>query len=102
MATSPRFEDNPHWLPRQPASATEHIPGEDGWPLVGTTLEQLKDPQVFTRRMQTKYGNVYRAKSFGGRGISLIGPNWCCLTGTRFFHRNRAGVPCSTCSFRAG
>ena len=75
MAYAHSFEANPHWLPRLPHSATDHVPGEDGWPLLGNTLKQLKDPPAFTREMIAKYGPVYRSNSFGGRFIQLAGPD---------------------------
>jgi cytochrome P450 len=75
MAHAHSFEANPHWLPRLPNAATDHIPGEDGWPLLGNTLKQLKDPPAFTRSMIAKYGPVYRSNSFGGRFIQLAGPD---------------------------
>src|SRR3546814_13192706 len=59
--------DTRHWLPRNPDSAIDHIPGEDGMPVLGNTLEQLRDYPAFTRRMVAKYGRVYRNNSFGGR-----------------------------------
>jgi cytochrome P450 len=75
MAYAHSFEANPHWLPRLPNSATDHIPGEDGLPLFGNTFKQLKDPPAFTRSMIAKYGPVYRSNSFGGRFIQLAGPD---------------------------
>jgi cytochrome P450 len=63
-----------HWLPRTPDAALDHIPGEDGLPVVGNTLEQLRDYRAFTRRMVAKYGRVYRNNSFGGRNVALHGP----------------------------
>lgn len=66
--------DTRHWLPRNPDSAIDHIPGEDGMPVLGNTLEQLRDYPAFTRRMVAKYGRVYRNNSFGGRSVALHGP----------------------------
>ena len=63
-----------HWLPRNPDRILDHIPGEDGMPLLGNTLEQLRDYRGFTRRMVAKYGRVYRNNSFGGRSVALHGP----------------------------
>lgn len=63
-----------HWLPLNPDSALDHIPGEDGYPVIGNTLEQLGDYPAFTRRMVAKYGPVYRNNSFGGRTVALHGP----------------------------
>jgi cytochrome P450 len=63
-----------HWLPRNPDDSLDHIPGEDGMPVIGNTLEQLGDYRGFTNRMVAKYGRVYRNNSFGGRSIALHGP----------------------------
>src|SRR3546814_14596506 len=65
--------DTHHWLPRGLESALDHIQGDDGVPLLGTTLAQLRDPVGFIDSMIARNGKVYRAKSFGGRGVSLIG-----------------------------
>src|SRR3546814_266700 len=65
--------DTQHWLPRSSGSSLDHIPGDDGIPVFGTTLAQIKDPTGFTNRMVARFGKVYRAKSFGGRGVSLVG-----------------------------
>src|SRR3546814_14106313 len=43
-------------------------------PVLGNTLEQLRDYPAFTRRMVAKYGRVYRNNSFGGRSVALHGP----------------------------
>ncbi len=51
MAYAHTHDANPHWLPRLPRTATDEIPGTDGWPLVGTTFQQLRDPHAFTRKM---------------------------------------------------
>lgn len=74
MAYAHTFEANPHWLPRNPESVLDHVPGSDGWPIVGTTLQQLADPFAFTRKMVARYGLVYRTNSFGGRMVQLVGP----------------------------
>lgn len=62
-----------HWSQRQPANSLDHIPGDDGWPLVGTTFKQLADPIGFNRRMRETYGPVFRMNSFGSRSVALIG-----------------------------
>ena len=74
MALAHSFEANPHWLNPKLGQAIDHIPGRDGWPVVGTTFEQLKDPHAFTKKMHAEHGNVYRANSFGGRFVALLGP----------------------------
>jgi cytochrome P450 len=75
MALAHTFEANPHWLPRLKKADTDHIPGDDGWPLLGNTIKQLRDPPGFTRKMIAQYGPVYRSNSFGGRFIQLAGPD---------------------------
>jgi len=74
MALASTHAANPHWLPIGPRSDTDHLPGTDGWPIVGCTLMQLKDPHAFTKRMHATYGKVYRVHSMGGRFVQLLGP----------------------------
>jgi cytochrome P450 len=74
MATlAPEFPAFTHWSQRQPAHVLDHIPGEDGWPIIGTTLELLADPIGYGEKMRAKYGNVYRNRGFGRRGVILLG-----------------------------
>lgn len=73
MAYANTHAANPHWLPPRQGQDIDYVPGRDGWPLLGTTLEQLKDPHAFTRRMVEKFGLVYRTNSFGGRFVQLVG-----------------------------
>jgi len=51
-----------------------HIPGTDGWPLVGHTLRLLADPKREVERMAARYGSVYRSRAFGMRFVNLLGP----------------------------
>src|SRR5205085_256613 len=56
-----------------------HIPGDEGWPLIGKTLEVLADPKGQVERQSKKYGLIYpamkqltldlAATSFLGAGI---------------------------------
>ena len=62
-----------HWSQQQPKHALDHIPGEDGWPIVGTTFQLLADPLGYGERMRAKYGNVYRNRGFGRRSVALFG-----------------------------
>ncbi len=48
-----------------PSSALAHIPGDDGWPLVGHTLVLLSDPKGFVERRAQRYGPIYRSRAFG-------------------------------------
>jgi cytochrome P450 len=74
MALASVFDNTQHWHPRLRPAALDHIPGEDGLPILGSTLRQLRDPVAFTRYMADKYGPVYRVKSFGARHVALLGP----------------------------
>ena len=51
-----------------------HIPGEDGWPLIGNTFRLLADPKGEVERLAARYGPVYRNRAFGGRIVNLLGP----------------------------
>jgi cytochrome P450 len=51
-----------------------HLPGEDGWPIVGNTFAALKDPVRHAEAMHRKYGPVYRDHLFGVRSVAMLGP----------------------------
>jgi cytochrome P450 len=51
-----------------------HIPGDEGWPIIGKTLEVLADPKGHIERHAAKYGPVYRSHLFGETSIVLLGP----------------------------
>ena len=48
-----------HWMPRNAETALDHIPGDDGIPVLGTTLAQLKDPVGFTNRMVAQLSLIH-------------------------------------------
>lgn len=54
--------------------ALSHIPGDEGWPVVGSTLEALADPKGFFEQRAARYGCVLRANVLGEVGVSLLGP----------------------------
>ncbi len=54
--------------------ALAHIPGEDGWPVIGNTLKLLRDPIGTVETFHARYGPVYRSRAFGYRSVSLLGP----------------------------
>jgi cytochrome P450 len=58
-----------------PLTALAHIPGTDGWPFIGNTLQLLADPKGTAERFAKQYGPVHRTYSFGGRTVSLLGPD---------------------------
>src|SRR6266404_8881673 len=51
-----------------------HIPGDEGWPLIGKTLDVLADPKVQIEKQAAKYGLVYRSHMFGETSLVLLGP----------------------------
>jgi hypothetical protein len=44
-----------------------HIPGDEGWPIVGRTLAILADPKGEVERMAAKHGLVYQLLGTGGQ-----------------------------------
>ena len=66
---SPTYSFTP---PRR--NSLTHIPGDEGWPLIGKTLEVLADPKGQVERQSKKYGLVYRSHLFGETSLVLLGP----------------------------
>jgi cytochrome P450 len=56
------------------SGALSHIPGDDGWPIIGHTLPLLSDPKGFVERRARRYGSVFRSRVFGRTNVSLLGP----------------------------
>lgn len=57
------------------AGALKEIPGERGLPIIGNTLELLKDPVAFGKRMRAKYGDIYRTRTFLRDNVTMLGPD---------------------------
>ena len=60
-------------MPPKP-KALRHIPGDEGWPFIGRTLNILADPKGEVERMSAKYGSVYRSHVLGETSITALGP----------------------------
>jgi hypothetical protein len=74
--------------------ALGHIPGNEGWPVIGRTLTILADPKGEVERMSAKYGLIYRSRILGETSITMLGPrptNCCCSIRTGFSRRPMAG-----------
>lgn len=56
-------------------SALAHIPGDEGWPVIGRTLSVLADPKGEVERMSKRFGHVYRSRVLGETSVSLLGPD---------------------------
>ncbi len=50
-----------------------HIPGRGGIPLLGTTVEFVRDPYGFHVRRVAEYGPVYKTRNFGQWSVALNG-----------------------------
>src|SRR5262249_30222017 len=46
-----------------------HIPGHEGWPIVGNTFSAIRDPVGHAQAMYRKHGPIYRDHLFGVRSI---------------------------------
>src|SRR3979409_1000168 len=51
-----------------------HIPGDEGWPLIGKTLDVLADPKGQPERQSAKYALIYRRHIFGETSVVMLGP----------------------------
>src|SRR6478736_2923937 len=51
-----------------------HIPGDEGWPVIGRTLAILKDPKGEVERMAAKHGALYRSRVLGETIVTMLGP----------------------------
>jgi cytochrome P450 len=54
--------------------ALAHIPGDEGWPVIGSTFTVLADPKGYFESRAARYGLVLRANTFGEWGVQLLGP----------------------------
>lgn len=59
----------------QKVSALKSIPGEPGYPLVGSTFDLMSDPLKFLRRRYDKHGEISWTNVFGIRMVYFTGPD---------------------------
>jgi cytochrome P450 len=57
---------------RLPDEALSHIPGSDGWPVIGNALEFLRDPLAYARDVLQRYGPVSRGNFLFERRLNLV------------------------------
>src|SRR4051812_28445090 len=55
-------------------AALAHIPGDEGWPIIGRTLQVLADPKGHVEKMAATYGLVYRSRVLGETSVNVLGP----------------------------
>lgn len=48
-------------------------PGQMGLPVIGESIQYLRDPEFFIAKRQARYGNVFKTHLFGCPTITLIG-----------------------------
>jgi len=58
--------------PRAPR--LEDVPGEYGWPLIGMTVRELRQPLAYSRYMLETYGSVYRTFTLLTKKVVVVGP----------------------------
>jgi cytochrome P450 len=73
MALASSEAANPHWTPRSNIGDLAHIPGENGPPIIGTTLRVLRNPGAYGTHMVNTYGKVFRTNAFGNPTVSMVG-----------------------------
>jgi cytochrome P450 len=59
---------------RADRAALSHIPGDEGWPVIGRTFKVLADPLGEVQMMARRFGPIYRTRLLGETSISLLGP----------------------------
>ncbi|WP_308909316.1 cytochrome P450 [Pseudokordiimonas caeni] len=52
----------------------EDIPGDRGLPILGHTLELLRDSEAYGKRMRQQYGSVYRSNAFFHDQVNMLSP----------------------------
>ena len=54
--------------------ALAHIPGGNGLPFIGSTLQVLADPKGYYEAAAARHGPVVRVNILGETGVQLLGP----------------------------
>lgn len=84
--------------PRASRRALAHIPGEDGFPVIGKTLELIADPKGFVEFMDAGMGRYSVSVRWGIFPLPCWGPmptNSSCSTRKKFYPPRRGGASCS-------
>jgi len=58
-------------LSRRPNEALDHIPGPNGLPLIGCSMDIIKDAPAFMQREFKKHGSVFKVKAFGSTSLNF-------------------------------
>ncbi|HEX2939876.1 MAG TPA: cytochrome P450 [Rhodopila sp.] len=55
--------------------ALAHIPGDNGWPVIGHTLQALADPKAFFENRAQRFGLIFRSDILTETSVYLLGPD---------------------------
>lgn len=69
------------------ATLPRPIPTERGWPLIGVSLDYLRDAHHFMLGRYRRYGEVSKFHGFGTKVIALLGPD-----ANQFVYQNRGDL----------
>jgi len=73
-ATQSRIGTTPVALAEPPpGSGLEPVMGERGLPLIGKSLEMIREGEQASRRFQAKYGDVFWSRAFGTNMVFAVG-----------------------------
>ena len=75
MNHSPSLKNDPLQQPleKAPAPSLQHIPGDEGWPLVGLLPRYFYGLDTLTQDMRERYGTVARMRISGSVGLFVFG-----------------------------
>jgi cytochrome P450 len=59
--------------PRADRAALSHIPGDEGWPVIGRTFHALADPLGEVQAMSRRFGPIYRTRLLGETSVTMLG-----------------------------
>ena len=91
--------------PRRSASSLPHIPGDEGWPLIGRRSTCSPTPRARSSGRPRNTGWSIAAMCSARPASRCSGPrptSWCCSTRPSCSPRPMAGDRFSACCFRAG
>ncbi|PWN04434.1 cytochrome P450 [Nocardioides silvaticus] len=75
-AVQERVGTRPVPLAEPPAgSGLRPVLGEVGLPVLGKTVELIRDAEAAARRYRAKYGDVFWTRAFGTRSVWVMGPD---------------------------
>ena len=71
-------------LPRKPNELLSHIPGPKGLPIIGSSLNIIKDAPGFVQQLFAEHGPIFKASGFGSTSV-----NFCDIDAARMILLNK-------------